>query len=252
MKISAWIRLLVALLLVTTVLGGRLYYLRTVKKSYDYSAYYVPKTRTEPADVTVLPKENDETELSLELLKRTNSDIVGILEFPGRVIYEPFVQAKDDEYYLRRNIEGKYSAAGIAFVSGGSSLDSTNILIYGHSGGRDAVVFTPLMNYTDKEYYRKNPKFIMRTFTGDREYTIFSVLNIDPKDRGDTLEFTRSSWRKEEDYEAFLNDMRKRSLYDTGVSVSVKDRILTLVTCDTRDNSKRIVVIAKETNREGR
>ena len=77
-------------------------------------------------------------------------------------------------------------------------------------------------------------------------------MNIDPKDRGDTLEFTRSSWRKEEDYEAFLNDMRKRSLYDTGVNVTAKDRILTLVTCDTRDNSKRIVVIAKETSREGR
>lgn len=92
----------------------------------------------------------------------------------------------------------------------------------------------------------------MHTLSEEREYTIFAVLNVDPKDRSDTLEFTRSSWRKETDFEAFLKDMQKRSLYDTGVKVSTSDRILTLVTCDTRDISKRIVVIAKETNREGR
>ena len=40
--------------------------------------------------------------------------------------------------------------------------------------------------------------------------------------------------------------MKKRSLYDTKVKVSSQDRIVTLVTCDTRDISKRIVVIAKE------
>lgn len=37
-------------------------------------------------------------------------------------------------------------------------------------------------------------------------------------------------------------------LYKTGVSVNKDDRLTTLVTCDTRDNNKRIVILAKLVN----
>ena len=36
--------------------------------------------------------------------------------------------------------------------------------------------------------------------------------------------------------------------YKTGVSVNKEDRLMTLVTCDTRDNNKRIVILAKLIN----
>jgi len=246
MKKTIWIRLLLTLLALILFFGGLLFYRLNDKKPYDYSSYYVPKQKIKIPEIEVQTKEEEESELSLELLRKTNPDIVGIIEFPDRIIYEPFVQAKDNEQYLRRNIEGNYAAAGTPFISGGSDLNATNVVIYGHSGGRYAVVFTPLMNYLEKDFYDLHPGFVLHTLQGDRQYTIFAVLNVDPKDRNDTLEFTRSSWRKEADYSAFLTDMKKRSLYDTKVKVSSQDRIVTFVTCDTRDISKRIVVIAKE------
>ena len=37
-----------------------------------------------------------------KLLKQANNDIFGILEFDNRVIYEPIVQAPDNDYYVRK------------------------------------------------------------------------------------------------------------------------------------------------------
>jgi len=77
--------------------------------------------------------EEPQKELSLDLLKQTNPDIIGIIEFDDRMIYEPIVQAPDNEYYVRKNIERNYSAAGIPFVTGDGNIYSTNVVIYGHS-----------------------------------------------------------------------------------------------------------------------
>ena len=61
----------------------------------------------------------------------------------------------------------------------------------------------------------------------------------------DSLEFTQSSWDSDTAFNAFIADSINRGLYKTGVSVSNDDKLMTLVTCDTRNDSKRIVVLAK-------
>ena len=40
---------------------------------------------------------------------------MGILEFDNRVIYEPVVQAPDNDYYVRKNIKKEYANAGIPY-----------------------------------------------------------------------------------------------------------------------------------------
>lgn len=82
-----------ALAIVTaSLLGGILYSEFGTKKSYDYSDYYV---ESKPSKTTKENKDNEEAsekELSLSLLKKTNKDVVGILEFDDYIIYEPIVQ----------------------------------------------------------------------------------------------------------------------------------------------------------------
>ena len=55
--------------------------------------------------------------LFLSLLKKTNKDVVGILEFDDRINYEPIIQAPDHDFYIRRNIEKQYGNAEIPFIS---------------------------------------------------------------------------------------------------------------------------------------
>ena len=60
-----------------------------------------------------------------KLLKQANNDIFGILEFDNRVIYEPIVQAPDNDYYVQKRIcQCRYS------VSADGNIDSKNVVIY--------------------------------------------------------------------------------------------------------------------------
>ena len=246
---KAKIALAAGFLLLSAIGGGYWYYRHTHKEAYDYKDYYVlPESNDSSEDAE--PSEEPQKELSLDLLKKTNPDVIGIIEFDNRVIYEPIVQAPDNEYYVRKNIEQKYSAAGIPFVTGNGNINSTNVVVYGHSSVYDNIIFTPLMNYVSKDYYLEHPSFRFRLADGTRTYQIFAVLNVDTQDPYDTLEFAEPEWRKDSSYSDFLQDMKSRSLYDTGVTVSSADKIITLVTCDTRDGNKRIVVLGKEASIE--
>ena len=160
-----------ALAIVTaSLLGGILYSEFGTKKSYDYSDYYV---ETKPSKITKENKDNEEAsekELSLSLLKKTNNDVVGILEFDDRIIYEPIVQPPNNDYYVRKNINKEYANAGIPFVSADGNIDSKNVVIYGHSSKWDNIIFTPLMSYTDQNYYKKHDTFKFITEDETRIY----------------------------------------------------------------------------------
>lgn len=183
----------IALLSLVALLGigsGAYLFFHQEKKAYDYSDFYVAADKEE----TITEKEPglEDQVLSLDLLKKRNKDIVGIIEFDDRMIYEPIVQAPDNNYYVRRNIDLNYASAGIPFVSGNGSIHSTNVVVYGHSNTEDNIIFTPLMNYLNKSFYNAHRAFHFITDTETREYQIGSVLNIDLNDRNDSLEFSKT------------------------------------------------------------
>ena len=234
-----------AVLVVVGLIGGVIYNQVTAKKSYDYSDYYV-ETKTTKKQSNKENEEASEKELSLSLLKETNKDVVGILEFDDRIIYEPIVQAPNNDYYVRKNINKEYANAGIPFVSADGNIDSKNVVIYGHSSKWNNIIFTPLMNYVNQSYYKDHPTFQFITENETRTYQIFAVINVDLNNLDDSLEFTQSDWDSNNAFNAFISDSINRELYKTDVTVDSEGKIMTLVTCDTRDNNKRIIVIAKK------
>ena len=238
-----------ALAIVTaSLLGGILYSEFGTKKSYDYSDYYVESKPSKATNENQENKEASEKELSLSLLQKTNKDVIGILEFNDRVIYEPIVQAPDNDYYVRKNINKEYANAGIPFVSADGNIDSKNVVIYGHSSKWNSIIFTPLMSYVNQSYYKEHSTFRFITENETRTYQIFEVMNVDLNNLDDSLEFTQSSWDSDTAFNAFIADSINRGLYKTGVSVNSDDKLMTLVTCDTRNDNKRIVIVAKRVN----
>ena len=235
-----------ALVIVTaSLLGGILYSEFGTKKSYDYTDYYIESKPSKTTKENKDDKEASEKELSLSLLQKTNNDIVGILEFDNRVIYEPVVQAPDNDYYVRKNIKKEYANAGIPFVSADGNIEAKNVVIYGHSSKWSDIIFTPLMSYINKSYYKEHPTFRFITENKIRTYQIFGVMNVDLNNLNDSLEFTQSSWDSDTAFNAFISDSINRGLYKTGISVNTEDKLMTLVTCDTRNDNKRTVILAK-------
>lgn len=78
--------------------------------------------------------------------------------------------------------------------------------------------------------------------------TIDALINVDLNNLDDSLEFTQSNWNSNNAFNAFISDSINRELYKTGVLVNKEDRLMTLVTCDTRDNNKKIVILSKLIN----
>ena len=101
------------------------------------------------------------------------------------------------------------------------------------------------MSYTDQNYYKKHNTFKFITEDETRTYQIFGVMNVDLNDLNDSLEFTQTEWDSISSFNAFISDSINRGLYKPGVSTNKEDRLMTLVTCDTRNDNKRIIILAK-------
>lgn len=104
------------------------------------------------------------------------------------------------------------------------------------------------MNYVNQSYYKDHPTFQFITENETRTYQIFAVINVDLNNLDDSLEFTQASWDSNSAFNAFISYSINRGLYKTSVLVNKEDRLMTLATCDTRDNNKRIVILAKLIN----
>lgn len=101
------------------------------------------------------------------------------------------------------------------------------------------------MQYINQNYYDTHPTFKFEMNNESRTYQIFSVLSFNTKDLNDSQEFMQTSWRKMSEFEDFVKEVKKHSVIKTDIDVSSEDKLMTLVTCDTRDNSKRVIIIAK-------
>ena len=75
-------------------------------------------------------------------------------------------------------------------------------------------------------------------------YKIFAVVDL-VKGEWDP---STASFASDADFLAFIRQAQARSLYETGVEVTVTDRILTLITCDRSYAAAdgRLIVLAVE------
>lgn len=190
--------------------------------------------------------ENEEIEYSIdfEKLKEINNQIVAYLKVKGTKIEYAVVQAKDNNYYLRRNLDKKYNVGGSIFMDYKNKLDGTdkNIVIYGHNI-KDGSMFGTLENILEEEWYNNEENYIIDLTTEKEKlkYQVFSVYKIKNEDYYIDTEFKKNEFKK------FIKTLKNRSIKDFDIEVTEDDRILTLSTC--ADNNKyRVVLHAKIIN----
>lgn len=170
--------------------------------------------------------------INLAKLQSQNSEFIAWLQIPGTSVNYPVVQTSDTAFYLTHNFKRQKAKAGTLF-----SLPSTdyrtpgkNIVIYGHHlSHRPNAMFSPLLNYKQAGYGRKNPEILLDSIFRSNTYRVFAVVNWDID--GDWMPM-QTSFDSTEEFTAFVQEAQRRSLYDTGVSVPKAAEILTLITCD--------------------
>lgn len=195
---------------------------------------------------------DDITERMLQLkeLRKENSDIVGWLEIEDTSVSYPVLQGEDNDYYLRHTYKGEYSINGSIFLDKDYdfSIPSSNLLIYGHNN-KNGKMFEELINYESEEYYKEHPIIRFTTIEEDVKYEIIAVFKSRVYYQNETNVFRYYYFinaKNEEEYNYYIEESKKASLYNTGKTAKYGEQLLTLSTCDYSTENGRFVVVAKK------
>ena len=177
--------------------------------------------------------------VDFEKLCARNPDIIGWICVDAFVdiISYPIARAKDNDYYLHRDIDGGYLFAGTIFADyrNGKTFGDPNTILYGHNM-KDRSMFGNLRFLKEKERLDKDPYFWILTPQGNYCYRIFAVFDT-PVD-GDVYTFFDgpdgvAEWEK---------SLADRSAVRTDESFSDDDLVVTLSTCTSNDDYRCVVV----------
>jgi len=98
-----------------------------------------------------------ESENPLARLREQNPDIVGWITVPYTNIDYPIVQAKDNAYYLRRDLNGSSANPGTIFMDYRCAKDGSGYsIIYGHNM-KSGAMFGTLGRFEDKAFLDAHP-----------------------------------------------------------------------------------------------
>ena len=188
--------------------------------------------------------------LKLEELKKENDDIVGWIEIENTDINYPVLQAEDNDFYMNHNYKGEKSQAGSIFLDKDYdfNLPSDNLLIYGHNM-KNSTMFQNLLKYNSKDFYNEHPIIKFTSIEDDSEYEIFSAFYSKVYYKTDKNVFRYYNFinsNSEEEYNNFVNNAKKASLYDTGITPNYKDSLITLSTCSYHTTDGRFVVVGRK------
>ena len=169
---------------------------------------------------------------------------IGWLQIKGTAINYPVMQTKDDpEYYLHRAVSGEYSFAGVPFLDARCSIgESNHLVIYGHNM-KNGTMFHNLRYYASKGFWQGHRTISLETLNGRAEYEVMAVIQYDADH--DPFRFYTYARMELSTFVWFLQQVRARQIYDTGVTASFGDELLTLCTCDWTYANGRLLVIAR-------
>ena len=202
----------------------------------------------------ILPEEEvpipTERMLQVTSLKKENDDIVGWLEIEGTDINYPVLQGEDDTYYLTHNYKKEWSSKGSIFLSKDYNweIPSCNYMIHGHNLN-NGTMFQELLKYEKESYYQEHPTIRFTTETEDAEYDIISVFlsKVYYKHEKDVFRYYYFIDAKtEEEYNHFIDNIEKASLYPIQKTASYKEQLITLSTCSYHTKDGRFVVVGRK------
>lgn len=203
-------------------------------------------------DTTQVTETKTERILQLEELQKENNEIIGWLEIQDTNINLPVCQTTDNDFYLTHNYKKEDSKAGSLFLDKDFDLvnGSSNYLIYGHRNTK-GLMFEDLMKYAKEDFYKEHTKIKFTTNKEDSTYEIMSVFYSRVYYKSEKNVFRYYYFvnaNNEQEYNDFVNNAKKVSIYDTGVNANYGDQLLTLSTCEYSQKDGRFVVVAKKIN----
>lgn len=181
-------------------------------------------------------------------LYNKNKSIIGWLKIDDTIIDYPVMQSPDYEYYLDHNFNQEYDKNGSIFMDPACDVlkPSTNLILYGHHM-KSGKMFGELDRYQREGYMKEHSRIQFDTIYEKAEYQVMYVFRDSLKQDSEiTFKYYQFiDANSPEEFTSNMLAMEEMSLYDTGVTASYGDQLLTLSTCDSSEEDGRFVVVAK-------
>ncbi len=191
--------------------------------------------------VMILPRFRD--------LAAKNPDLVGWLSIPDTVVdYPVMYKTGDNDFYLTHDFEGNEDQNGLLVLDKRcvKKGNDTNNLIHGHNM-KTGVMFGALLDYTKKSFWMTHQTITFSSLYEEHTYEIVGVFRSSVYDEqtDDFDYYNYISIESKEQFNEYIQGVKERSLYDTGVTAFYGDRLITLSTCESSKENGRLVVVAR-------
>ncbi len=197
--------------------------------------------------------------------KAINADVSAWIEIPGTNISYPIVKGKTNTEYGELDYYRNPSKSGVIWFDcdvrfdKNGNLASQNAVIFGHNwtnlwrpiqyGRSTDIKFAQLAQYESASFAAGSPYIYIYTAGGRQTYQVFAAFYC-TVNTGLSTDFKFLTNDGSTDVPAIIEAEKRRSLYDTGVSVGSGDQILTLQTCtrvlgNSLGENQKFIVCAK-------
>lgn len=200
-----------------------------------------PEDETVPAETgsTILPEYAD--------LYLMNDDIVGWIRIEDTNINYPVMQTPDErDFYLKRDFSKESNKNGCIYVREQCDVfaPSDNLTIYGHNM-RSGAMFHDLAKFRSKSFWETHKTFTFDTLLEHHTYEIVAVFTTTASVGKGFAYHQFVNAIDEADFDRFVSSAKDLALYETGVTATYGDKLITLSTCEYTQTNGRLVIVAK-------
>ncbi len=174
------------------------------------------------------------------VVNQENKDQKFTLSINNLITKEPVMQTTDNEFYMNHNNKKEEFIGGSLFVDYRVNLNSTRkIIIYGHSSSTVDIPFTKLLGYKKQSFLISHPNIELIYKDKKEIYQIFTIMLLK-----EDYFYTRLAL-DDEKFIKHLEELKKKSIYDTGINIENTNKILILQTCSQDEDGQYLVIGAK-------
>lgn len=241
----------------------------------DPSSEVTTTTTTEQSSPDIIievapPEIMDKYDQLLEI----NSDTIGFIRVPGNVDSEgkpyieyPVLQTTDNSFYVDKDFNKEYSAAGWIFADYKIPITAEghadNIVLHGHNMANGSMfrhlndyksgygTYTSLYDPASGLEVLKDANMVeFDTLWEENDYVIFGIFLTgiyDYQDNGNLFKYhTVRNFEDEAAFNDYYDNVMKRSMFLSDIEVEYGDELITLSTCTGCFDNSRLVVVARK------
>ena len=176
--------------------------------------------------------------VDFDALQAINEDVVGWIYIEGTAVNYPIVKGPDNNYYLRRMIDGAYNNAGSIFMDyrNHSGFGNQHTILYGHHMDNGSM-FADILEYKDQAFYDEHPVCLILTPSVNYTLEFFTGYVADTSESAWDLNFSTDG-----EFYDWIQSTARKSYFASEVIPTSSDRIVTLSTCSYEFDDARFVI----------